>query len=558
MGTVISGQRAIKCGASCATVAVLVLSCASNIGVGNASIKLSSASKAGANILVNPQVSKTLWIKTMDPGAMTDVSSQAVASLIYNGLVKQVYSDQTKKFSIVPDLAAGMPAVSKGGLVYTFTIRKDALFSDGTPVTAQDVVYSINRALSPAEKSPVASFYLTDIVGSGEVAAGKAKTCKGLKASGRDTVVITLDKPVAYFLYSFTYPTAWVLKQNVAPGATLTTNPALVVGTGPFMLKGGTWHYRSQITLVPNPHFYNAKNIKLTEVDIPFIGTVNTAFTAYRSGQYPIAAVPAAEVASYTSKPEFHQAPMLGDLWYAMNPKIAPFDNVHFRRAIAFAVNRDAIVNGVEHGTQVRLDGWYPSGIMGFDPTIGRRVPHYDPAIAKKELALAMTTMKSIPVIQLEFPSETEDWARDAAQVQRDLKAVGITMTLKPTPGTTWGGDVNNRKTPFILNNWFDDYPDPQDFSEVIIGTGGVTNAGNYSNPQVDALFARADMEHDTATREKLYKQAQDIIMNDAAVVMLYQFANQVVWSTKIHGMELNPSGFYPVANDWANVTVSS
>jgi len=65
-------------------------------------------------------------------------------------------------------------------------------------------------------------------------------------------------------------------------------------------------------------------------------------------------------------------------------------------------------------------------------------------------------------------------------------------------------------------------------------------------------------MEHDTATREKLYKQAQNIIMNDAAVVMLYQFANQVVWSTKIHGMELNPSGFYPVANDWANVTVSS
>jgi len=119
-------------------------------------------------------------------------------------------------------------------------------------------------------------------------------------------------------------------------------------------------------------------------------------------------------VARYRGKPEFHQSPNLGDLWYAMNPKVAPFNNLHFRRAIAFAINRDAIVRGVEHNTQIPLAGWYPKGILGYDPTVGSRVPHYDPAVARKELALAMKTMKSVPSIRLEYPSDTEDWARDA------------------------------------------------------------------------------------------------------------------------------------------------
>jgi ABC-type oligopeptide transport system substrate-binding subunit len=403
----------------------------------------------------------------------------------------------------------------------------------------------------------VASFYLQDIVGAGDVANGKAKAAKGLKAIGTDTVQITLDRPVAYFLYSFTYPTSDVMEQNVAPGANLTTKPELIVGAGPFMIKDGTWKYRQEITLVPNPSYYDAKHIQLKEIDIPFIGTVETAFKAYQSGQYPIAAVPAAYVASYRSKPEFHESPILGDLWYAMNPKMAPFTDIHFRRAIANGINRDAIVRGTEHNTQIKLDGWYPNGILGYDASIGSQVPHYDAAIAKQELALAKKDLGTIPAVQLEYPSDSEDWGRDAAQAQSDLRAVGITMNLKPTPGNTWLQDVSDRKTPFILNNWFDDYPDPQDFSEVLIGTGGQSNAGNYSNPKVDALFARADTERDVATREKLYKQAQNIIMNDAAVVMLYQFATQTVWSTKIHGLESNPSGIYPLANNWANMTVS-
>ena len=550
-------SRLTRTVASCAAVGALVLSASGGFGVGRAASGARSALAAGAGVFVDATVSKDLWVLTLDPGAVTDVSSSQVISMLYNGLLRQSYNSKMGKFAIVPDLAASLPAVSKGGLVYIFKLRKDARFSDGSQVTAQDVVYSINRALLPAEKSPVASFYLADILGAADVAAGKAKAARGLKAIGSDTVEITLDKPVAYFLYSFTYPTSDVMKQNVAPAAKLTTDPTLIVGAGPFMVKNHQWKYRSQITLVPNPYYYNAKRVQLKEIDIPFVGTVETGFKAYQSGQYPIALLPAIQVTRFRGKPEFHSSPTLGDLWYAMNPKVAPFNNLHFRRAIAFAINRDAIVKGVEHNTQIRLDGWYPKGILGYDPTVGARVPHYNPAMARKELAMAMKTLTSVPSIQLEYPSDTGDWTRDAAQVQSDLKAVGITLGLRSVPGNAWLRDVSARKTPFILNNWFDDYPDPQDFSEVLVGTGGGSNAGNYSNPQVDALFAKADVARDVATRERLYRQAQEIIMNDAAVVMLYQFAGYAVWSTKLHGLELNPSGFYPVSNDWTNVSVS-
>ena len=544
---------------TCAAVAALIVASTSNLGVGRASQRSASrAADRGVNVYVDPLASSTLWVATMDPGAASDGTSLSVINYIYNGLVRLVYNHKTRRLDVAPDLAAALPTVSRNGLVYTFKLRPDARFSDGKRVTARDVVYSINRALLPAEKSPLASFFLGDILGAGDVVAGKATMTRGLKAIGDDTVEITLARPVAYFLYAFATPAGDVLEQTVAPGANLTTNPALVVGAGPFLIKDHTWAYRGQITLVPNPYYYDARAIKLKEVDIPFVGTALTVFKGYESGQFLNSYVPAAEVPRFQGRPDFYHAPAPGDMWLAMNPRVAPFTDLHFRRAIAYGINRDAIVRGTEHNSKYRLDGWYPTGIVGYDPTIGPRVPHYDPTSARKELDLARKDLGAIPTIELEYPSENEDWGRDFLQVQSDLREVGITMNLKSVPGNTWIADINSHKASFTASNWIDDYPDPHDFSEVLVGTGGQANAGNYSNPTVDALFARAAVERDAATRERLYKQAQEIILNDAAVVPLYQFSIQWVISPKVHGFELTPFGLGPIGGNWANVTISA
>lgn len=516
---------------------------------------------AAANVLVDPIASNTLWAGTLDPSLVTALADADIIQKVYAGLVKQAYNDTTHRFDIVPDLAAGMPAVSKNGLVYTFKIRADARFSDGTPVTAQDFVWSFQRVIDPKAQSG-AEYYMNDIAGAADYNAGKSKTF-GAKALDAHTLQITLAHPIVYFLYEMTYPTYFVVKPTLKVGAPITTTPSLMVGAGPWMLKGGTWNYRSQISLVPNSYYYDAKNFKLKEIDIPFTGTNETMLAAYRSGQYPLAWLPSADVATYRGQPEFHDTAILGDTWLTMNVNIKPFNNLHFRRAVAYAINRSAIALGVDHGTVHPQYSWYPQGILGYDPNVQKQsgVPYYDPAIAKQELALALKQMHTIPAISLEYPSEISDRAREMAQVQSDLQQIGISVTLHPVPRATWITDGNSGKTQFMFADWYDDYPDPQDFSDFLIRTGAGENWGRYSNPVVDNLFNQANVERDTASRDRILKQAQLIILRAAPVVVLYQFAEQDVISTKIHGMELNPSWGnepQPIGNDWANVTVSS
>jgi oligopeptide transport system substrate-binding protein len=546
------------------SAAALVLSLVSNLGVGQAFSRTGSPARVAAGVYVDIVVSKTLWASTLDPALISLVDDGDIVNKIYAGLVKQVYDDKTGRFTIVPDLASGMPTISKNGLVYTFKIRKGAAFSDGTPVTAQAFVWSFRRVLEPKVVSPVA-YYLGAIKGASAYNAGKLKSFSdvGIKALDAHTVQFTLARPVVWFLYALSYYTGFVLKQSVPVGAKLTTTPSLVVGAGPWMLKNHTWKYRSEIDLVPNPYYYRAKSFKIKEIHILFTGTVDTELNGYKSGEFPQTALPAVEVKKYRGTPEFRETVILGDVWYAMNVHIKPFTDLHFRRAVAYAIDRNAIANGILRGTVKPQYGWYPKGILGYEPHIlsDSAVPRYDPARARRELALATKDLGTIPPVQLEVNTEDPDRVRMSNFIVQELKAIGIKVTVHLVPGSTWSADGNSGKTQFIYENWLDDYPDPQDFSYYLIETGAGENWGRYSNPRVDALFAKGDVERDVQKREAIYKQAQLIILHDAAVAMINQFAAQALITNKYHGLELNPSWgtyFQPVGNDWANVTVSS
>jgi ABC-type oligopeptide transport system substrate-binding subunit len=564
MGGTISKARGKTVAISCLTLAALMLSFASNVGHGHASGRLASASRAASGVFVEPFASQTLWVGTLDPALATSLLDSDFIFRIYAGLLKQSYNDKTGKFNIVPDLAAAMPTISKNGLVYTFKIRPDAKFSDGTPVTAQDFVWSFQRVLDPKAHSG-AAYYLFNLKGASDFNAGTIKSFSqvGVKALDARTLQITLAAPASYFLYALTYNTGLAVKSNLPIGAKLATDPSLVVGAGPWMIKNHTWKYRSEITLVPNPYYYGAKNFKIKEQDLYFTSTFESMLAAYKSGQYPMAWLPSIDVATYRGTPEFHDVATLGDVWYSMNVHIAPFDNIHFRRAIAYAIDRNAITAGVYHGTVHPQLGWYPQGILGYDPNITKQpgVPYYNPTIAKQELAMAMKTMKTVPPITLEYRTENPDVARETALVQQELKAtLGINISLKGVPRPTWITDGNSGKTQFIWSDWYDDYPDPQDFSDYLIRTGAPENWARYSNPTVDHLFDLGNVATDAQKRAALYKQAQLIVLRDAAVTPIYQFAQQTVISTKYHGIELNPSWGnqpQPVGNDWANVSVS-
>ena len=174
---------------------------------------------------------KRLWgdPPTLDPHLVTDTTSAGLVVEMFSGLVSL-----NSELEIVPDLAESWD-VSEGGTQYTFNLRDDIRFSDGSSVTAKDFVYSFNRAANPDTESPVAELYLGDIIGAQEVIDGEASEISGIKLIDDKTLQINIDSPKAYFLAKLTYPTAYVLKEsNVNLGENWTDSP---VGTGSFQLE---------------------------------------------------------------------------------------------------------------------------------------------------------------------------------------------------------------------------------------------------------------------------------------------------------------------------------
>jgi peptide/nickel transport system substrate-binding protein/oligopeptide transport system substrate-binding protein len=412
--------------------------------------------------------------------------------------------------------------------------------------------------------------YLGHIKGAGAWNAGKARSLAGVRALNRGTVRITLDKPITYFLETLTFPTSWVLKAGTPPGAKLTTTQSLNVGTGPFTF-GKPWRYRQEMYLIPNPYWYNAGKLQLKEIDIPFVSTSDLAYREYQSGQIPMAQVPTAMLASVRHKPDFHSSPTLGIDYLSLNQgknaqckpvSCAPFNDLHFRRALRYAINRDAITHTLVHDEDLPLCGLVPRGIPGYDPSLCSLTP-YDPAKAKAELALARKdfggTLPNEGRLTLYYLAGYQKYDLLYTELQSEWSAVDIDIKITALPVNHWIDLFTSNYTPILGNSWIDDYPDAQDFCEYLLNTASLFNAGNYHNPRYDQLMTAADVTPNGPARTRLYIQAQQIAINDVAFIALGQTTLNYQYSQNIHGMTVASSSLWPVpvGGDWTNVRVS-
>jgi peptide/nickel transport system substrate-binding protein/oligopeptide transport system substrate-binding protein len=527
--------------------------------------RAAGSAHAGSGVLVIPEYISELWPRNIDPAQVEDTQSAAITQLVYSGLVKLNGS-----LKVVPDLAAAMPTISNHGLTYTFKLRPDAMFSDGTKVTAQDVVYSITRCLSPKEASPLATVYLGHVKGAIAFHAGKSTTLPGVQALDAQTVQITLDKPISFFLQTLTYPTSYIVKQSLAPGANVTTNQALNIGTGPFMF-GRPWRFRQEMYFVPNPHWYNAGKMKINELDVPWISTEDAAYREYRSGQVPMAQVPTPYLASVHGLPDFHDNVQLGMDYIVLNQgknaqckpvSCAPFNDLHFRRALLYATDRHTINSKILHGSQSDLCGMVPLGIDGGDNADLCKLTPYDPARAKAELALARKDFGGkIPNdgnLTVIYFAGVEDVANEYTALQGMWSAVGININITATPYNNWVNLVSTNYTPAIESLWFDDYPDAQDFTENLLASSSPYDTGNYHNPKFDSLVAQAGVTPNGPDRTHLYVEAQALAIGDVATIVIGQTTLPYRWRSHIHGMAIIP-GFNvpePVNLDWTNASV--
>lgn len=469
--------------------------------------------------------------QALDPALAEDSTTWGYLIQIYSGLVRL-----DDNLQIQPDLATSWD-LSPDGKTYTFHLRPDARFASGKAITANDLQYSLDRALDPATHSSVAGLYLGDIVGATDRLAGKATDVSGIKVLDPKTLQITIDAPKSYFLAKLTYPTAFVVDQaNVQSGATWWKTPN---GSGPFTLK--SWTPGDSLDLVRNANYYGAKP-GVSEVDF-YLGP-NSAIGMYQSGKLDVVPVGVGDVPRVTDPAgpfhsQLHVVPQLS-LWYlGFNMTQKPFDDPKVREAFAYATDKNLLVNGIFHGSRTIAQQILPPGMPGFDTAYSGAT--FDPEHARQLLSeSSYKSASALPPITFGVDRGEGDLAERIAQMYRSNLGVQISVTVYENDFAT---EVKSSAPPMYLMGWVADYPDPQDFLDILFGPSSGDNYSDYKNATVTTLLQAASGETDQAKRLDDYRQVQRQILADSPAVPLYCDTQYVLIRNGVTGLKVTPLG---------------
>ncbi len=474
---------------------------------------------------------------TLDPALVTDTTSSGVVVEVFSGLVA-LDSD----LRLVPDLAESWE-ISPDGTVYTFTIRPDATFHDGTAVTAHDFKWSIERAADPRTASPVADIYLNDIIGIDDVFEGRTTEIAGITVIDDRTIRFTIDSPKAYFLAKLTYPTAYVLdRENVEEGgSTWTDSPN---GTGPFRLKEYRIGERIVLERFEN---YARGGPGVDTILMNLAGGQQMAM--YENDEIDITGVGLFDLERVLDPAEplnrelVIAPPDFSVSYIGFNAQMAPFDDANFRRALNHAIDKELIATEVLSELLTPAYGILPPGFPAYNPDlVGLR---HDPELARALLAdSAYADPETRPRIVVTVPGRGGTIGLDLEVILQMWETVlGVTVEIQQVEWATYLEDLNKQKYQAYAGlGWSADYPDPQDFLDILFHTESGLNHGAFSDPAIDEVLEEARIEPEAVRRIALYRQAEEMIVSAAAWVPLwYQGERHVLIKPHVKGYRLTP-----------------
>ena len=474
---------------------------------------------------------------TLDPHLTTDTTSSFVVVELFSGLVTL-----NTDLELVPDIAERWE-ISADGLQYTFYLRPNVKFHDGKPVTAQDFKWSIERAAAPETASPVADTYLNDIVGALDYIKGDATEISGIRVVDDTTLSITVDQPKAYFLAKLTYPTAFVVDRATveAGGRGWTDNPN---GTGPFRLK--EYKIGERIVLERNEHFYR-EPAKVETILLNLAGGQSMAM--YENDEIDITGVSLFDLERVLDpneplNKELVVAPPDFSISYiGFNTSMAPFDDTKFRQALNHAIDKELIATEVLSDLVVPAFGILPPGFPGYNENlVGLR---HDKELAQRLLNESnYADAESRPRIVITVPGTGGTIGLDLEVVIEMWRQVlGVEVEIQQVEWATYLEDLSDAKFQAYAGlGWQADYPDPQDFLDILFHTDSALNHGAYSNPELDAILERARTQQDRLARISEYRRAEEIIVEDGAWVPLwYTGERHLLLKPHVHGYRVTP-----------------
>lgn len=511
----------------CLLLAVLALLGAAAVG-----IYMYRVQAVKASLEVRPlEMGLVGSIDTVEPAMLSNHNERLLASMLYEGLL--YYNEEEKELE---SRLADKWSMSSDCTTVVFSLNKEAKFSNGKPLTAGAVKAAWEHSLASCREWSQASLFLS-IQGVPERLEGKAEEISGIQVVNDHALKITLNQPNAVFPTVITNPIFWVF--DCAEG-----NGAPYPGTGPFKVIQNPDN--RSILLARVEDYYRDKAM-LTAVKITVFPEARAALEAYVDGKLDyLDTVPLNELSRLKQNETLGKFLVERPLWesYALgfNLKREPFkDNYLLRRALNYAIDRQALIDEVLGGSALPLKGVVPQGMPAFHETL--RGYSYDPDKAQSLLQEAgYPGGQGLPSIVLTY-NKDEGHRQVAEKVAQQLGKIGVSVKTEAVDWTYFRKQLNSFGFSFFRVEWRPDYPDPDSFLYSMYHSSqvGVCNFTSYCNPQVDKILEQSRAQKlDSKERIKSLNRAEEIIVDDAPCLWLFQRKAVKMVSPQVQGFKLD------------------
>jgi len=417
--------------------------------------------------------------------------------------------------------------------VWTFHLRKNAKWSNGEPVTAQDFVYSWRRLADPHTASPYESYpQYAHIANIDDIISGKMKPeTLGVKALDANTLQVTLSEPVPYFPKLLTHPSMSPVPEKVIEKyGEKWTQPANWVGNGAYKLKD--WVINERLVLERNPQYWNNSKTVINQVTYLPISSEVTDVNRYRAGEtdmtYNNLPIELFQKLKQEIPQEVHVDPYLCTYYYEINNQKPPFTDVRVRTALKLGLDRDIIVNKVKAQGDLPAFGFtppYTDGAKLTAPEWAGWTQEKRNQEARKLLAEAGYT-KDKP-LSFDLLYNTSDLHKKLAIAVASIwkKNLGVDVKLENQEWKTFLDTRHQGNFQVSRAGWCADYNEPTSFLNIML-TNGSSNTAHYSDPAYDKLIASAVLANSEDARSAIYQQAEQQLDKDSAIVPVYYYVN--------------------------------
>ncbi len=487
--------------------------------------------------------------QSLDPAIGYDVQNWPVEHALFVTLL--TYDKGT---NLRPWAATDLGQISKDGKTYTFRLKKGISFQDGEPTDAAAFKYAFERVLDPKTKSPQGGTggWFGNLVGAADFVAGKAKNVSGIKVIDASTIAFQLVKPDRTFLNVLATPFSAAVPRKAVEkwGSDFSHH---VVANGPFLLD--SWVPGQKVVLVKNPGYFDKANAaQVDRIEFSLGLSEQVALLRAQRGQVDVLGngIPSAQFAAITSDPKYKayvkSLVQVGTYYVFMNTQKAPFDNKLVRQAVNLAIDKARMVQLV-NGRGKTTGQILPPGMPGYDASI----PVGSQDVAKATALLKQAGYDASQTLTL-ITTADEPGPKLAQAVQQQLSAVGIKVNIKALPGAEYINTITTPGSTSIgISAWFQDYPDPSDFLDVLfeaayIQPGGF-NLAAYKNPAVDQQL---EALRGQPLKQALpgYQKVQKQILADFPWVPLYNTVQYNFINPRLTQTDLHPVWNY-VYQDW-------